>query len=140
MVQFVGTLLFNVSTFAALDATLSSVEDRRRVWAPNLFGSVAFLVASALAFAGVRRPWWSWRPRELAWSITWLNMVGSVAFGVSAVAARLVPGGTEVQNAALMNLGTFVGAICFLVAAVLLIPDEQASAPAGGGAQAGPGG
>lgn len=124
-VQLVGTVLFNISTFSALDDTLSVVQDQRRVWAPNVLGSVAFLVASALAYAGVRRPWLQWRPSELSWSVTTLNMVGSMAFGVSAVAAKVVSGGTDVRNAALMNLGTFLGALCFLAGAILLIPDEQ---------------
>ena len=96
----------------------------RRVWAPDALGSIVFLVASALAYAGVRRPWFRWRPRDLDWSVTTLNMVGSIAFGVSAVAAKVVGPTGDVRSVALMNLGTFVGALCFLAGAVLLIPDE----------------
>jgi hypothetical protein len=129
-VQFAGTLLFNVSTFAALHDNLSATEANRRVWAPDVFGSVAFLVASALAYADVGHPWRAWRPRDLGWSVATLNMAGSVAFGVSAVAAKvLVPTG-DLRNAELANLGTFVGALGFLVGAVLLIPDQvEARAP-----------
>jgi hypothetical protein len=124
MVQFVGTILFNISCFSALDAQLSAEEAARRVWAPDALGSIAFLVASALAYAGVARPWLRWRPRDLDWSVTTLNMVGSIAFGVSAVAAKAVGPTDQVRDAALMNLGTFVGALCFLAGAVLLIPDQ----------------
>ena len=53
-----------------------------------------------------------------------LNMVGSIAFGVSAMAAKVMSTG-DLRNLALANLGTFVGALCFLAGAVLLIPDEQ---------------
>ncbi|GAA3806539.1 YrhK family protein [Cellulomonas soli] len=123
-VQLAGTVLFNVSTFAALDASLTLDEAQRRVWAPDALGSVAFLVASALAFADVARPWVAWRPRDLTWAVATLNLVGSVAFGVSAVAAKYVPSG-ELRDAALANLGTFVGGVCFLVGAVLLVPDQQ---------------
>ncbi len=123
-VQLAGTVLFNISTFAALDLALSVEEANRRVWAPDVFGSIAFLVASGLAYFGIRRPWLGWRPHDLGWSITTLNMVGSIAFGVSAVAARVLDTG-DLRNAAIANLGTFVGALCFLVGAVLLIPDQQ---------------
>ena len=130
MVQFVGTILFNVSTFSALNSQLSSEEVARRVWAPDMFGSIAFLVASGLAYAGVRRPWLRWRPRDLDWSVTTLNMVGSIAFGISAVAAKAVGPTGDVRSVALMNLGTFVGALCFLAGAILLIPDQADRTPA----------
>ena len=131
VVQLVGTLLFNVSTLLALQQALSTAQENRRVWTPDLLGSVAFLVASALAFADVRRPWLSWRPRDLGWAIAVLNMVGSIAFGISAVASRIVTSTETMRDAQRANLGTFLGAICFLVGAVLLIPD-QASSPTGG--------
>lgn len=126
MVQFVGTIMFNISCFSALNTQLSSEMVSRRVWAPDVLGSLAFLTASLLAYAGVRRPWLRWRPRDLDWSVTTLNMVGSIAFGVSAVAAKVVGPGDEVRNATLVNLGTFLGAICFLAGAVLLVPDQEA--------------
>ena len=44
-----------------------------------------------LAFAEVGHAWISWRPHVLSWWITALNMVGSIAFGVSAIAAYVVP-------------------------------------------------
>ena len=127
-VQFAGTLLFNVSTFAALNASLSADQADHRVWTPDVLGSIAFLVASALAYAEVRRPWLRWRPLDLGWSIATLNMVGSIAFGVSAAAAYVLSDDT-LRDAQRANAGTFVGAICFLVGAALLIPD-QVSAPA----------
>ncbi len=124
VVQFAGTLLFNISTFAALDLSLTAEEAQRRVWAPDVFGSVAFLVASALAFADVARPWLGWRPKDLAWSVTWLNMVGSIAFGLSAVGAKVIVSTGDLRDAQLANAGTWVGALCFLVGALLLVPEE----------------
>jgi hypothetical protein len=124
VVQFAGTLLFNVSTYAAMDLSLSAEEAQRRVWAPDAFGSIAFLVASALAFSDVARPWFRWRPKDLAWSVTWLNMIGSIAFGLSAIGAKVIVSTGDLRDAQLANAGTWVGALCFLLGAVLLIPEE----------------
>jgi predicted cobalt transporter CbtA len=53
-----------------------------------------------------------------------LNMVGSIAFGASAVGAFVITGTDELRNAELANIGTFIGALCFFAGAVLLIPEE----------------
>jgi hypothetical protein len=123
VVQFAGTLMFNVSTFLALEQNLSATEARRRVWAPDALGSIAFLIASALAYAAVRRPWITWRPADLEWSVTTLNMVGSIAFGISAVAAKVLTTTGDLRNTQLANLGTWVGGVCFLIGAILLVPE-----------------
>ena len=60
-----------------------------------------------------------------------LNMVGSIAFGISAVASHIVTSTDTMRDAQRANLGTFLGAVCFLVGAVLLIPDQE-GAPTGG--------
>ena len=56
-------------------------------------------------------------PRSLSWLITALNLLGSIAFGASAVASYVVPASDQPRNVTLMNLGTFVGALAFLVGA-----------------------
>src|SRR4051812_15918652 len=86
-VQLVGTLFFNASTFFALASNANTAQIDRYVWRPDALGSICFLVASQLAFAEVGHAWISWRPRLLSWWITALNLTGSIAFGVSAVAA-----------------------------------------------------
>ena len=96
----------------------------RLVWTPDALGSICFLVASGLAWAEVSGVRWSWRPRNLSWSITALNLVGSIAFGASAVGSYVVPDADQPRNATLMNLGTFVGALCFLAGALLLLPER----------------
>ena len=68
-----------------------------------------------------------WDPTSRTWETAWLNLLGSVAFGVSAVASYTVPGSGEVENAALVNLGTFLGAACFFAGALLMTPDPQRS-------------
>ena len=57
-----------------------------------------------------------------------LNLVGSIAFGVSAVASYVTSSG-QLLSLALTNLGTFVGAVCFLVGAILLLPERTLESP-----------
>ncbi len=124
-VQLVGTVFFNISTFAATRTGLAVAGDRTLVWAPDVLGSVCFLVASWCAYAEVNRGVLPRSDRSVGWAIGALNLAGSVAFGVAAVAARYLHGSDEVANVALVNAGTFAGAVCFLVGAVLL-PVESA--------------
>ena len=91
--------------------------ERRDVWAPDATGSVAFLISGILAVLVVG--WWA--PRSVDWQAGWINLAGCVAFGVSAAAAFVFTTG-ETVNPAVANLGTFVGALCFLAAALLLRP------------------
>ncbi len=127
LVQFVGTLFFNATTFNALSASLSVSQINRLVWAPDALGSVCFLVASGLAWFEVCHAFACWRLHSLSWRITALNLAGSVAFGVSAVASFVVPTTGLPRNIILVNLGTFVGALCFFVGAVLLLPERTQS-------------
>lgn len=123
LIQLVGTVYFNVTTFAAfLDVPADLVD--RVIWRPDAIGSVCFLVASALAFAEAGHRWWSWRPGERDWHITALNMWGSVFFGFSAVGAYVQPSGA-LTNTAWANGGTFLGAVCFLIAAVLTMNEGR---------------
>jgi len=125
-VQLAGTLFFNVSTANAMRLNLSAEAAHQHIWRPDALGSICFLVASLLAWFEVCHGWTAWRPRSWSWWITLLNLVGSVAFGVSAVAAYVNPSTGELRNAERSNLGTFVGALCFLVGAVLLLPERTA--------------
>ncbi len=127
-IQLVGTLYFNVSTGVATATDLSATAASHHVWRPDAIGSVCFLVASALAWFEVCHGWAAWAPGDISWWITSLNLVGSVAFGCSAVAAYVIPSTGAIWNVELSNLGTFVGALCFLGGALLLLPERTASA------------
>jgi YrhK-like protein len=122
VIQSFGTVMFNISTFAAISTTLSTTQVDRLVWAPDALGSIAFLVSSYVAFGLVCRAPWRWLPRRQSWRIAALNLVGSVAFGVSAVGAFVIPATGDLIDERWTNAGTFAGAACFLLGAALLFP------------------
>ena len=138
-VQLVGTVYFNVSTGVAMAQNLSATTAHQHEWRPDAIGSVAFLSSSALSWYEVCHGWAAWRPRSYSWWITLANLVGSIAFGISAVAGYVNPVTGQVHNAGRADTQTLIGAICFLVGAVLLLPErtEEArvkiAAPAGDG-------
>src|SRR6202035_503041 len=108
-VQLVGTLYFNVSTGLAMVTDLSAQAAHQHVWRPDAIGSACFLVSSVLAWYEVCHGWAAWRLRSWAWWITLLNLLGSIAFGVSAVAGYISPVTGDIRNAERANLGTLVG-------------------------------
>ncbi len=128
IVQLAGTLFFNLSTGHALSKGLAGpTAVNHAIWRPDALGSVCFLVSSFLAWAEVCHGAAAWRPRLVSWWIALLNLAGSLAFGASAIASKVEPSG-NLRSAALTNLGTFVGAICFLAGGLLLLP-ERTEAP-----------
>jgi hypothetical protein len=126
--QYPGTLFFNVSTFAALIHNPTVAQQDRLVWRPDLVGSVLFLVSSTFALlalpphhdhrghhhrerTGIASPRW----------IAWINMIGSIFFMASALGSYILPTG-DLVSTRLTVAGTFFGAVCFLVAAALMLP------------------
>ena len=118
-VQFAGTLLFNISTFAALAAAIARPDAVGVGWRPDAWGSIAFLVSSTLAVVATKDRGRLWDPDARTWHGTWLNLAGSVAFGASAVGAYVLPSTGDLLSEYWANLGTMLGAVCFLAAAVL---------------------
>jgi len=129
LVQLVGTVFFNVSTFAAMKHGLDTRQTNLRVWTPDAGGSICFLVASILAYAEVCGGWMCWRVRSLPWWITALNLLGSVWFGLAALGAIIDPSTQEPVAATLDNLGTALGAVCFFAGALLLVPEARRARP-----------
>ncbi len=129
LVQFAGTILFNLNTYNAMDTTLTTTQANLRVWTPDMIGSACFLVASALAFANGSRAWLAFEPRSRGWWVNALNLLGSVAFGVAALASLIQPATNQPVSAAVANGGTAAGALCFLLGALLLLPDATPRAP-----------
>jgi YrhK-like protein len=122
-IQLVGTVFFNLSTFAAMKHGLSTGQSNRRVWGPDALGSICFLVSSELAYAEVCHRWVGFELRSLSWRIVALNLLGSIAFGLAAVGSLLEPASGEPISARISNGGTALGGLCFLIAALALIPE-----------------
>ena len=114
-IQFAGTLAFNVTTFAGMLERLDAHQAELLVWSPDAIGSICFLVSSVLAEIAI------WGPLVPARRSATLNLIGSVAFGISAVAAFVVPDTDELLNASLATSMTLLGALCFFWAARVLV-------------------
>ncbi len=127
-IQFVGTVLFNISTGTAVWAHATGVR-LHYVWTPDALGSVAFLVSAALGVAAATIAIGLIALGSRDWQAEWINMIGSIAFGVSAVGAFVRRNGAT-EDALLANLGTFLGALCFLGAALLVLPRFRESGTA----------
>ena len=90
---------------------LSTEQEDRLVWAPDLFGSAAFLVSGVLAYrvATGRRP----GRRDREWRMAAVNLAGCVLFGISAIASYIVPSSGSILDLAAANWTTALGALCF---------------------------
>lgn len=128
LIQLAGTVLFNVNTFEAMQEGLSAHEQNLRVWTPDVLGSICFLLASQLAFSNVCRRWFARGPRTRDWWIGLWNLLGSIAFGVSAAASLIQPATNEPVSATIANATTAAGALGFLIGALLLCPRRSSAA------------
>jgi hypothetical protein len=133
-IQLVGTVMFNFNTMDALLTGLSWKGEDVLVWIPNMVGCICFLVASYLAYAEVSHGAVSFAPRSVSWWVAVANLLGSVAFQLSALYSFAGPG--PAAAGALFRAGfyTAAGGVCFLVGSYLMIPElfdeEEASGSA----------
>lgn len=130
VIQLIGTVFFNFTTGDVFIQGLNAHQEDLVVWSPDVLGSICFLVSSQLAYAEVGHHWISWNPRELGWRIAAINLLGSIFFGISAIAGWIVPSSGDLLDAALDTSGTFWGAVCFLVGAVWMMPEGVSQPPA----------
>jgi hypothetical protein len=139
-IQLLGTVFFNISTFAAMKHGLTARQSNARVWGPDALGSICFLAAGELAFAEVCHRWLGVMLSSLSWRIVALNLTGSLAFGAAAIASLLEPASGEPISARIANGGTSLGGLCFLVGALALMPEaaaQERAVTAGPGVPAG---
>ena len=109
-IQLIGTVMFNFNTANAFISDLNWIQQDGLIWVPNIIGCSCFLIASRLAF--------------IEWWITALNLLGSLGFILSALYSLSVPpGDSSTSFTWLSALFTFQGALCFLVANYLLLPE-----------------
>jgi len=116
VIQFAGTLFFNWNTFGAMREAFGGTDRDLLVWTPDAIGSICFLVSSLLAALAARAE------THNARRIAALNLLGSLAFGIAAIAAFTLPDTDQLLDASLASSGTLAGAICFFTAAYWLIP------------------
>ena len=76
-----------------------------------MLGSICFLVASGLVIAETHDRLRGMLFRSLESRIAAINMLGSIAFAISAVGAFVVPSTGELLSLPLVNIFTFVGAV-----------------------------
>lgn len=130
--QFVGTLFFNLNTFDAMSPGLDWIREDIEVWVPNLLGSLCFLLSGYLAFAEACHAYVAWKPGGIAWWITLVNLLGCVAFMVSAIYAFVPPTSASPGALFVSVLFTFLGAYCFLVGSLLMLPETAVPADSSG--------
>ncbi|MFN3148756.1 hypothetical protein [Bremerella sp.] len=119
--QFVGTILFNFNTFDAMLPSLTWLQQDVLVWIPNFIGSVLFLVSGYLAFIEVGHAYWTWKPKDLSWVVTFTNLLGCSGFMISAVLSLSLPGQLAPLRLAISVAFTLQGAICFFGGAILML-------------------
>ena len=125
--QFAGTVLFNFNTFDAMIPQLTWFEQDLMVWVPNLIGSILFLMSGYLAFAETCHAHWAWNPRSLSWWIVVINLLGCIGFMISASLAFVLPNVEATWRLTLSVSFTLIGAVGFLVGALLMLPETLAS-------------
>ena len=136
-VQLAGTIFFNVSTFDAMKAGLEATEYNRLVWAPDALGSICFLVSGIVAYVAVAGGHIFPARRSRGWWIAAVNLLGCIAFGISAVASYVIPSTGSAVDLARANVTTALGALCFLIGAILLLPSSADAPGAGRGGASG---
>lgn len=123
--QFLGTLAFNVSTFAAF-INVQWLGYDILVWVPDYVGSVLFLVSGVACVLEYCHRFWCWQQKDITWWIVMINFFGCVAFMISAFMAFVRPDPIFDNLATWATIFTLIGAVCFLVGAYLMWPEMAA--------------
>ena len=118
MIQFAGTIFFNVTTLRAMQTTLADPVYDRLVWRPDAFGSVCFLISGLIAYAASPRHGVLPARGAAGWWQPGVNLLGCLLFGIAAIAGYVVPSTGSMLDLAAANWTTAAGAACFLVCAV----------------------
>jgi hypothetical protein len=118
VVQSLGTLFFNVTTFRALQVTLSNPSYDKLVWRPDAYGSICFLISGVIAYRASDRRGWLPLHGGPGWWQPVVNLLGCIFFGIAAIAGYVVGSSSSMLDQAQANLNTSAGAACFLACAV----------------------
>lgn len=123
LIQFVGTLLFNVNCTAAL-FSLSPLQMNIVIWGSGMLGSICFLGSCLFAWLEIYRDSSVRAFRSEEWWIVWINIAGSVAFQISSAVAYYLPAG-GVHTPELASVTLTFGGVCFFIAAFLLRVEDK---------------
>ncbi len=131
VIQSAGTVFFNLTTFRALQVTLSNPGYDRLVWRPDAYGSVCFLVSGLVAYRASQRRGWLPARTGPGWWQPAVNLAGCVLFGIAAIAGHVVGSSSSLVDQAAANATTSAGAACFLACAVgTVLAQRPTTAPA----------
>ena len=120
--QFLGTLAFNLTTFAAF-ASVGLLGYEVIVWVPDYIGSILFLVSGGAAVIEFCHRLFCWKNRSITWWIVVINFLGCVAFMISAILAHYLPVAVFGHLATWSTVGTLIGAVCFFIGSYLMWPE-----------------
>ena len=121
MLQFVGTLLFNIDTFDAMLTGLDWLQQDLAVWVPDFAGSILFLASGYLAFVETCHARFAWQPGSISWWVTFTNLLGCVAFMISAIFAFVPPQESAFDAVTISIAFTLIGALGFLTGSLLML-------------------
>ena len=124
VVLFVGTLFFAVSLVSAFAEGLTPRQSNGWIWLPDMIGCVCFLASGRLAMTVIGHGHVVVRPHEVTWWVVAVNQIGSILFFLAGVAAFTRPATSAALDAALVNWGTFAGAVCFAIGGVIQVFDK----------------
>ena len=127
VLQFLGTLMFNINTWDAMLVQLDWQMQNLAIWAPDMVGSALFLSSAFLAFVECWRSPGPWQPGKLVWWICVINLLGCIAFMLSAVVAFVPAAGQASGAVSLSLLMTVLGAVAFLSGGLLMLPEPADS-------------
>jgi hypothetical protein len=128
---FAGTLAFGISLVSAFLKGLTTQQENRLIWSPEMIGCILFLVSGHFAMTEIChrfRP--CLRRRDLGWAIVAINQIGSTLFMISALAAFTRPVTGSAVNVDVSNWGTLTGALCFAIGGVMQAFDMPPRRPA----------
>lgn len=125
--QLAGTVLFNVNTLDAMLPGLDWLQQDLVIWTPDVAGSILFLASGYLAFGETCHAHWAWKPKSLSWWVTFANLLGCVAFMISAVFAFVPPRTADIDALTISITFTLLGAIGFLIGSLLMLPEAAAA-------------
>ncbi len=123
--QLLGTLFFNINTFDGMLTGLTTKQTDILIWTPNMLGSICFILAAFFAWLEIYKDKHLYNFRSFTWWIVWVNIAGSIFFQLSAFLSFIPFETGHAISASLATELTLLGAVCFFIAAYLLLPEIQ---------------